>query len=105
MSKAALLFLAIVLLGANVALFHFGRERGAAPPVETATASLVQVAPSSAARAAAPASSSIDAASRTEVATPASSDVPAAPSPVPSAPGSTPAIDDALTIPVQGVTA
>ncbi|BDU16910.1 M23 family metallopeptidase [Lysobacter auxotrophicus] len=104
MSKAALSFLAIVLLGANVALFHFGRERGAAPPAEAATASLMQVAPSSAARAAAPASS-IDAPSRTEVATPASPDVPAAPSAARSTPASAPAIDGALTIPVQGVTA
>jgi murein DD-endopeptidase MepM/ murein hydrolase activator NlpD len=38
MSKALLLFLVVVLAGANFALFHYGRERSAVPAVESAAA-------------------------------------------------------------------
>jgi len=104
MSKAVLVFLAIVLLGANFALFHYGRDRGAATAGDAAPASLVSVAPTSTSRAPSPASS-IDASptSPTDASVPAPASVPTAPSPTAEAPAAI--IGETLTIPVQGITA
>lgn len=44
MGKSVLLFLVVVLMGANVALFHYGRERGAVTGVEVAATPVVSVA-------------------------------------------------------------
>lgn len=97
MSKAALLFLAIVLVGANVAIYHFGRERGAASPVDTAVAPSAAVATKAASPAPAPvrqpaASAPIAPATRDTRATP-----PVVTAPIAGGEGT-------LTIPVQGVT-
>ncbi|RDY67457.1 M23 family metallopeptidase [Lysobacter soli] len=97
MSKAALLFLAIVLVGANVAIYHFGRERGAASSVDAA------VTPSAAVitKAASPAPAPVRQPAATAPIAPATRDTRAT-SPVATAPIA--AGEGALTIPVQGVT-
>lgn len=97
MSKSALLFLAIVLVGANVAIYHFGREHGAASPVDAA------VTPSAAVitKAASPASAPVQQTAASAPITPATTETRATP------PVATPPIaagEGTLTIPVQGVT-
>jgi peptidoglycan LD-endopeptidase LytH len=97
MSKAALLFLAIVLVGANVAIYHFGRERGAASSIDAA------VTPSAAAitKAASPAPTPVQKPAASAPIAPVTTDTRATP-PAVTAPfaGS----EGTLTIPVQGVT-
>ena len=97
MSKAALLFLAIVLVGANVAIYHFGRERGAASPVDAA------VTPSAAVitKAASPAPTPVQKPAASAPIAPVTTDTRAT-SPVATAPIA--AGEGTLTVPVQGVT-
>jgi murein DD-endopeptidase MepM/ murein hydrolase activator NlpD len=97
MSKAALLFLAIVLVGANVAIYHFGRERGAASPVVVAQSPSAVVATN----AASPAPAPVQQPAASAPTAPATTDARATP-PVATAPIA--AGEGALTIPVQGVT-
>lgn len=97
MSKAALLFLAIVLVGANVAIYHFGRDRGAASPVDAAVNSPAAVAPKAASSAPAP----VQQPTASAPIAPATSDTRAT-QPVATAPIA--AGEGTLTIPVQGVT-
>lgn len=97
MSKAALLFLAIVLVGANVVIYHFGRERGAASPAVVAQSPSAVVATNPASPASAPvqppdASAPIAPPTRDTRATPSVATAPIA------------AGEGTLTIPVQGVT-
>ncbi|MDR0184224.1 M23 family metallopeptidase [Lysobacter arvi] len=93
MGKAALMFLAIVLLGANAALFHYGRERGNVPAVVDATASPVASTTASPSRATTPAPPAAD--PRTAA---------VANTPLPDTDANAAEVG-ALTIPVQGVTA
>lgn len=96
MSKAALLFLAIVLVGANVAIYHFGRDRGAASPVDAAVNPPAAVATN----AASPAPAPVQQPTASAPIAPATSDTrptqPVATAPIAAGEGT-------LTIPVQGV--
>lgn len=96
MGKSVLLFLVIVLLGVNVALFHYGRERGAMSAVEAAAPSAVSVS-----RTATPPSRNT--APDVPAPTRAATSVPATRPPATAAPFA--AGEGGLTIPVQGVTA
>lgn len=97
MSKAALLFLAIVLVGANVAIYHFGREHGAASPAVVAQSPPAVVATNAASSAPAP----VQQPAASAPIAPATTDTRAT-SPVATAPIA--AGEGTLTIPVQGVT-
>jgi len=96
MSKGVLLFLVVVLAVANLAIFHYGREEGAVSPVVAAAATPAPVvqAPSR------------DSTSNTPTPTRAPASVAPSP-PMTAAPVIAPTAsnDDALTIPVQGITA
>lgn len=97
MSKAALMFLAIVLVGANVAIYHFGRDRGAASPVDAAVNPSAAVAT----KAASPAPAPVQQPTASAPIAPATSNTRAT-QPVATAPIA--AGEVTLTIPVQGVT-
>ncbi|MDG2518423.1 M23 family metallopeptidase [Lysobacter soli] len=97
MSKAALLFLAIVLVGANVAIYHFGREHGAASPAVVAQRPSAVVATN----AASPAPTPVQKPAASAPSAPATTDTRAT-RPVVTA--SIAAGEGTLTIPVQGVT-
>jgi len=94
--KSVLLFLVVVLLGANAALFHYGRERGAVTGVEAAVAPVVSVAQTTPPQRTTTASVP-DAPARASTSVPPASPLPAA---APFAAG-----EGALMIPVEGVTA
>ncbi|MFE0500096.1 M23 family metallopeptidase [Lysobacter soli] len=97
MSKAALLFLAIVLVGANVAIYHFGREHGAASPVVVAQSPSAVVAT----HAVSPGPTPVQKPAASAPIAPATTDTRTTP-PVATAPIA--AGEGTLTIPVQGVT-
>jgi len=97
MGKSVLIFLVVVLMGANLALFHYGREHGAVSGVAAAAAPVVATAQT----AASPSRTTTPVAP-----TPAShaeTNVPATPPPAVAAPFA--AGEVPLMIPVQGVTA